>query len=648
MPTDKREGNGFSLLPRWHGYVAPIVVADTVVLVASLVLAYLLRFEWTIAPQYWAELRFLVPLFLGTRLVLLALFGLYHWSFRHASTPEFASIVKAVLAGTIVFVGLHFFAREVFSPPRSIILIEFLIALFSISAIRFGPRMYFDLSKRAHSRGGARTLVVGAGEAGQMVARQLWSERQSQYTPVGFVDDSPRKQGIRIQQLRVLGYTADIPELVSSHSIDTLVLAMPSAPGEKIRDIISSCAELHVRIKTVPALTELLSEKPSHLEIRDIDPGDLLGREQVEVDETEISRFIAGKRVLVTGAAGSIGSELCRQILRFGPNRLLALDISENGLYYLENELKGGGEKETEFRTVLASVRDRGRMEQVFVEEKPDVVFHAAAHKHVPMMEAHPEEAVKNNVFGSRNVIELCQRYPVESFVLISTDKAVEPSNVMGATKRICELLTATADGDRDARFMAVRFGNVLGSNGSVVPLFLKQIQRGGPVTVTDREVRRFFMTIPEAVRLVLQAAVLGEGGEIFMLRMGEQLKIDTLARQLIIMHGLVPDQDIEVEYTGLRPGEKLEEKLHHDGEAPLPTTHPYVFKLRTNIPQKHDLASALTSLSACLAQSLSREEQAAAIHAIVASLGAQPVPPAHRRDRTPQASNQPRGSDQA
>jgi FlaA1/EpsC-like NDP-sugar epimerase len=428
-------------------------------------------------------------------------------------------------------------------------------------------RVYCE-RKGGFKKGEERILIVGAGDSGEVISREI-IRRPDLGELIGFVDDDKDKIGKRIHNRKVLGSVEEINSILEKEQADTVIIAIPTASGKQIRRIINIIKNKEVKIKTLPGLYELVDGKVSVSRIRNIRIEDLLGRESVKLNLEEISGYLKGKRVMVTGGGGSIGGELVRQICRFGPKRLILLDHSENGLFHINLELKGKWSG-VEIELVVADIRDREKIDKMFRRYVPEVVFHAAAHKHVPMMEFHPDEAVMNNIIGTKNVAELAERYKAEKFVLISTDKAINPTSVMGVTKRIAEMVVK-ALGSRKARvgesesktkYAAVRFGNVLESNGSVVPMFKKQIAEGGPVTVTSKEVKRYFMTLPEASQLVIQAGALGKGGEVFVLDMGEPIKVLDLAKELIHLSGFKPDEDIEIKFVGLRPGEKLFEEI--------------------------------------------------------------------------------------
>ncbi|KHS57862.1 nucleoside-diphosphate sugar epimerase [Terrisporobacter othiniensis] len=425
--------------------------------------------------------------------------------------------------------------------------------------------LYFRLNQNMENR--MKVLIVGAGSAGKLILKEMFENPQLNMCPVGIIDDDENKLGKSYYNVPVIGTTNDIEQIAKNLEIDEIIFSIAKIKRRRKREIMQICNNTKCKIKTIPGIYELIDGRVSIKKIRDVEIEDLLGRESVQIRDKEVLRFIKGKKVLVTGAGGSIGSELCRQISSLNPRELILVDIYENNVYELQQELIRKYEN-LDLKVLIASVRDKNRMEEIFINYQPEIVFHAAAHKHVPLMEDSPCEAIKNNVFGTLNVAELSAKHRVKRFVLISTDKAVNPTNIMGATKRCCEMIVQTLNKSSETEFVAVRFGNVLGSNGSVVPLFKKQIEEGGPVKVTHPEITRFFMTIPEAVSLVLEAGTMARGGEIFVLNMGEPVKILDLAKNLISLSGLEPDLDIKIEFTGLRPGEKLYEEILMDEEG--------------------------------------------------------------------------------
>ena len=510
------------------------------------------------------------------RLILYYLLGLYSRYWRYASIDEMIQILVAAVVSTLVIAIVFFAARSLFPTfnlPRSIPFIDGLLALAEASAIRFIIRA----SRRQHvpPRSDARrVLVIGAGDAGAMIVRELRNNPRLGIHAVGFIDDDLAKHDVRIHNVPVLGNRHAIPAVVRKLNVDQAIIAMPTAPGKAIREIVAICEAADVSTKIIPGIYELLDGTVSVNQLRDVDIEDLLRRAPIETDTAAVAQLLEGKCVLVTGGGGSIGSELCRQALRCHPEHLVLLGHGENSIFEIYHELKRQAPAMTAVTPVIADIRFPKRIEAIFKQHRPQVVFHAAAHKHVPLMEANPAEAITNNVLGTLHLLNAARASGVEQFVMLSTDKAVNPNNIMGASKRVAELLVHRTAVANRVPFVAVRFGNVLGSRGSVVLTFKKQIRAGGPVTVTHPEMKRYFMTIPEAVQLVLQAAVLGEGGEVFVLDMGEPVKIVDLARDLIELSGLEVGRDVEIKFTGPRPGDKMFEELFLDGEVYRRTRH--------------------------------------------------------------------------
>lgn len=569
-----------------------LFILDIILLAVSPFLAMAMRVdsaEW-VAKYAPALIRYTI-LALLIKLAIFFAFGLYRRFWRYASMEEMVCILLAVGSSTLVVAGLFFGAGMLELKilgqdvgrilPRSVPFIDGMLTLLMVGGPRFSVRMLSYKRRHSHSVQGCKTvLIVGAGEAGAMIAREMVSSRHINYAPIGFVDDDSAKRGKSIHGLKVLGSRKDIPRLVEKRGVDEVVIAIPTAPGKIIREVIALCEAARVPSRTIPGMYEIISGQVSVALLRNVDIEDLLRREPVYIDLKEVERMLTGKCVLVTGAGGSIGSELCRQIARCMPARLVMLGHGENSLFAFENEIHRRRPK-LNVAVFVADIRDEKRMAAIFEKTKPHVVFHAAAHKHVPLMESNCEDAVTNNIAGTRNLVGFSEQHGVERFVLISSDKAVNPSNIMGATKRVAEMITQDTARRTGKPFVAVRFGNVLGSRGSVVPTFREQIARGGPVTVTHPDVKRYFMTIPEAVQLVLQAATLA-GQEcssgVFVLDMGEPIKVADLARDLIELSGKQVGRDIEIVFTGLRPGEKLFEELFRDGESYRRTKHEKIF----------------------------------------------------------------------
>ena len=537
--------------------------------------ALLLRFEGAPPARFLRGYQELAPAFTLLSLLGFFLAGLFHGLWRYASTVTLFQIFKGVtLSAASLVVLMLFIPEQLF--PRSLIILVWLIELVVVGGVRFSWRLARERVLGPFSGHAVPTLVIGADHAAvdlvQEMRRRLSGEES--LMPIGFLDDDERLTGHMLEGLKVLGTVADLPRVLKGRHIEMVVVADPDISGRVLREIARVCSDAAVRVKTLPGLSDVQSGgRLSLAQMRDIRIEDLLGREPVQLDLEEVGRFLSGQRVLITGAGGSIGAEAGRQIAEFGPAEMVLLDHAENGLYFIHNELLSQ-RPGFPVHAIVCDIRDAEGTDSCFNRFQPTVVFHAAAHKHVPLLESSPREAVLNNIVGTRNLVDAADRVGVHKFVLISTDKAVNPTSVMGASKRVCEMLLQSASQRSATKFCAVRFGNVLGSDGSVIPLFQRQIQRGGPITVTHPEARRFFMSIPEAVRLVLQASAMGKGGEVFVLDMGEQVRIQDLARQLVRLAGLREGEDIEIVFTGLRPGEKLYEELHSHTESTRMTRH--------------------------------------------------------------------------
>jgi len=527
-------------------------------------LAFQVRFDGQVPPAAWKSFVAMLPWLIALRACGFMAFGQFRGLWRYASLYDLRNIVLAVLSSSAAFYGL---VRWVFAPPlypRSIYLIDALLLITALGAFRVARRAWRESWPQGHAK---KVLVVGAGDAGEMIVRDMRHNPRHEYEPVGLVDDDPSKRGERIHGVPVLGGRAELARIIEKIKPDDVLIAMPSAAASVRRDVVRALQLFHVNITTLPDLREIIRGRVAVEQIRKLAIEDLLARPPVGLDPAPVRALVAGHRVIVTGAGGSIGSEICRQIAAFGPASLLLFERYENSLFAIANELRDRWPA-LDARPIVGDACDRARVDSVFAAGAPHIVFHAAAHKHVPLMEASPGEAIKNNVFGTKQLLDAACRAGVERFIFISTDKAVNPTSVMGASKRVAELVVQAANGRHRTACATVRFGNVLGSNGSVVPRFLEQIKAGGPVTVTDPEMRRYFMLIPEAVQLVMHAAALAKGGETFVLDMGEQIKVLDMARTLIRLSGFVPDEDMPITFTGLRPGEKLYEELVGAGES--------------------------------------------------------------------------------
>ncbi len=550
-----------------------VFLSDTLLISLALCIAFLLRFDFSIPPQqldlFW---QCLLVVMIVKPLVFVVT-GFYNSLWRYASVQDAVEILKGVTLSSILAVSAVFFLRQFTPIPRSIFVLDWFMLFALLAASRLVWRIWRETYVVGRSCEGPQTLIVGAGEAGSLLLKEIRRQPHAAYSVRGFVDDDPEKKGMKLHGIPVLGATKQLKALIIANEIEDVIIAMPSADGKTLRGIMDSCKNANVTFKTLPSIGELIDGTLTVSQIKNVEIEDLLGREPVVLDRELIGGYLSGKRVLVSGAGGSIGSEICRQVAQFGPEKLILLEQAETPLYEIEKELIARFPK-LRIMPLIADVRDRDKIMLAFEEFAPEVVFHAAAYKHVPMMEYNPTQAVLNNIFGSRNIADAAHQYKTRNLVMISTDKAVNPTNVMGATKRAAEIYIQALSRVSGTRFTTVRFGNVLGSNGSVIPLFKEQIAKGGPVTVTDKRIIRYFMTIPEATQLVLQAGSMGIGSEILVLDMGDPVRIIDLAEELIRLSGLTPYEDIDITVTGLRPGEKLFEELLIDGEGVLPTAH--------------------------------------------------------------------------
>ncbi len=542
------------------------------IFILSGVAAFLLRFDFTVPAAYFQYFVWALPIWVLVKTVVFRLCGLDRGWWRLVSIHDVLWIAVGNVLGTLASAAV-IFALAPRGFPRSLYLLDLIVCSLATSGVRVVTRILQDSLRNGNGIEGQKSvLIYGAGEAGITLVRELRSNATLHYRVAGFVDDNTQKLGLAIHGIKVLGPGTALAELALRHKVDEVLIAIPSATGRQMTDVLARCHQAGVRCRTIPALAEVIQGRGLANQIRDVAVEDLLGRTPVRLEEERIRAALAGRVVMVTGAAGSIGSELCRQIARFNPAGIVGFEIAESPLFEIEREMRQTF-PQTAFHAEIGSIQNRARLDEVLRQYSPSVVYHAAAYKHVPLMEAHVFEAIENNVIGTYNLAMAAGECGVEDFVMISSDKAVRPTNVMGATKRIAELLLLAQQGGR-TKYVAVRFGNVLGSNGSVIPIFKKQIAAGGPVTVTHPEMRRFFMTIPEACQLVLQAAVNGRGGQICVLDMGEAVKIVDLAKNLILLSGLRPDDDIAINFTGMRPGEKLYEEVSTMLEETVPTAH--------------------------------------------------------------------------
>lgn len=584
---------------------------DVAVLALAFWMAFLLRFEGEIPAQMIKRATFLTPYVVGFQYLVLYVFGVPRQVWRYVALRELGQVVKAVMASAAALLILRLVAGAVVQDfgyaqyallPVGVIIIDAGLILFGIAGARVLRRVQVERRKTEERRDSkvalAPTMLIGAGAAGSAVAKEVLASPNLGIEPVGFLDDDPVKQGTALHGVRVLGPTTQLARISAERGATQALITIASARRKEIREIVKRCDEANVTAKIIPSISEIVSGKIELSHIRPVTIEDLLGREPVVLDEVSLAKFVDGRRILVTGAGGSIGSELCRQIVAYRPSKVVLVERSEFALFEIERSLRGVGD-DVELVPCMADITDEPRMRSLMETHRPHVVLHAAAHKHVPMMERNLGEAIKNNVFGTKCVADLADQYDVDSFVMISTDKAVRPSSVMGASKRIAEVYVQARAQRSNTRFVTVRFGNVLGSVGSVVPIFKEQIAKGGPVTVTHPDMQRYFMTIPEACQLVLQAATMGDGGEIFILDMGEPVKIVDLARDLIRLSGLKPDVDIDIQFTGVRPGEKLFEEIATDEEHAEKTKHPKIFVGKQESRELDEISGAVLKLIA-------------------------------------------------
>jgi FlaA1/EpsC-like NDP-sugar epimerase len=551
-----------------------VFFVDLGLITCAYIFAFLLRFDFMIPAKESHIFFHGLWVVLAIKPLVFLISGLYRSLWRYASLQDAIEIFKVVTISSVMAVFTIMYVSFFSNFPRSIFILDWFLLFFMVSASRIIWRIFREnIPFSKNNAKGRKALIVGAGDAGSMLLKELRKKRSSEYNVVGFIDDDREKKGMLLHRVPVLGDIEHLKAIVRKHRIEEIIIAIPSAQGKTLRRIVNCCEKTKVCVKTLPGISDIIDGKISVSQIKNVDIEDLLGREAVVLDEKSISSYLTGKKILITGAAGSIGSEICRQVVRFNPAKMVLLDSAETPLFFLESELLSKVPKLSLIPTIC-DIRNKQRMENIFAEFNFDVVFHAAAYKHVPMMEYNPAEAVMNNIGGTRILADIAHKSGVKNFVMISTDKAVNPTNIMGATKRTAEIYVQSLAQKSSTKFTTVRFGNVLGSNGSVIPIFKEQIKNGGPVRVTDPHIMRYFMTIPEASQLVLQAGCIGNGGEIFVLDMGEPVKIVDLAEELIRLSGLVPYEDIDIVFTGLRPGEKLFEELLIAGEGIMPTSH--------------------------------------------------------------------------
>lgn len=571
---------------------------DLLLLAAAFYSAHLVRFEFHIPIQTYLSIKWIIPFIVTTKIIIFYFFDLYRGMWRYTSLADLFNIIKASSLSTFMIITVILFKTRFQGFSRSVFVIDWCLTILFISAFRLSVRIYIEhFNKEILRKIASATafglipkvqpdrknlLIIGAGDCGEKIYREIRDNAHLWYNVVGFLDDDSAKVGKKIHGVSVLSYIENIKSVIRKVNANEALIAIPSANSQEMRRIVAHCNESGIKFKTIPSMGELINGKLTINTIREVDYRDLLGREVIKLDEEQIGLYLKSQNVMVTGAGGSIGSELCRQICRFHPERIILFERAESPLYEIELELKQTF-GDINVVPLLADVQDKQQINKAFENHRPQTVFHAAAYKHVPMLEMQPWKVVQNNIWGTANLVEIANKFNVERFVFVSTDKAVRPANVMGASKRVAEMLIQSQNGCglSRTRFMIVRFGNVVGSVGSVAPLFKKQIARGGPVTVTHPEVTRYFMTIPESCQLILQAGAMGSGGEIFVLKMGTPIRIDDMARDLIRLSGFEPDADIKIEYIGLRPGEKLSEELMIEGEGILPTMHEKIMVLK-------------------------------------------------------------------
>lgn len=592
--------------------------SDSVVAALAVILAYALRFEGAVPRPYVKQILLVLPYIILLRVALFGLFGVYRLVWRYISLRDLPRIVAAAATGTAIIIASRFGLapfllvlglklNPLFSTvPYGVMGMEILLFLTGTISARALWRIITERGKRTPvaveppSTERVRALLLGAGWAGVMVAREVAKRRDVGFEILGFLDDDPAKQGTIIHGYKVLGPTDRISEFATRLEADLAIITMANVPADVVRRMVERAEAASLKVKIIPGVYEILSGRVNLSKLRDVAIEDLLGRPPVQLDEEDICAFLTGKTVMVTGAGGSIGSEMCRQVCGYRPGTLVLVDQAENPLFHIHRELRRSY-PHLVLHPVIANVTDRARLHHVMSIHRPQVVFHAAAHKHVPMMELNPGEAVRNNVLGSRTVAELSHELGVDAFVMISTDKAVNPTSVMGTTKRVAEMFVQALSTSSKTRFITVRFGNVLGSEGSVVPIFKEQIARGGPVSVTHPDMKRYFMTIPEASQLVLQAGTMGRGGEVFVLEMGEPIPIVNLARDLIRLSGYRPDVDIKIEFSGMRPGEKLYEEINLSDENATKTQHPRIWIGKCQVPSLPSVRTLIDELVAGL-----------------------------------------------
>jgi FlaA1/EpsC-like NDP-sugar epimerase len=576
-----------------------LVLLDVIIINLDIIIALFMRFGSDFSSINIENIMSQAPQIVIIKIAVFAYFRLYKSLWQYASIDELLQIFNGVVVANTLTVTYLFLLR-VEGFPRSIVLLMGMLDLLFIGGSRLSYRVFRRMKQKylISDKNKKRILIIGAGDAGTMLAKEFNRQIELNSKPVAFLDDDNLKRNKIINGIKVIGKIDQVTLIAEKEEIDEIIIAVPSTSNKRIKEIINLTKNTKCKVKIVPAMNDILSGELSLKDIREINIEDLLGRDQVKLNMESMEKYIENKVILITGGGGSIGSELCRQVARFKPKKLIIFDIYENNAYDIQNELLRKYDKLINLDVVIGSVRDKNRIEEIMKDNKIDIIFHAAAHKHVPLMERSPKEAIKNNIFGTKNVAECAIKFKVPKFVMISTDKAVNPTNIMGATKRVCEMVIQSLNDNDVTDFVAVRFGNVLGSNGSVIPLFKEQIKEGGPVTVTHSEVTRYFMTIPEASKLVIQAGAMAKGGEIFILDMGEPVKIIDLAKDLIKLSGLQPYTDIDIEVVGLRPGEKLYEELLLNEKENIKTSNRKIFVEKSTHYDKEKLQNKLSKLS--------------------------------------------------
>ncbi len=583
------------------------ILTDIIIIAFSLIAAIWLKFD-KLEPQHIHYLLFITPVLIPVGLIAFWSMGLYNRTLRFTSLPDMVAVFTAVTGYSMLKLTSIYFLDS-FPSLSAVFIIDWMISLILVGTSRIAPRVCLNLIEVSPLRGwltqrglskNKRVLIVGAGQGGESILREIKRNINLPIDVVGLIDDNPKKAGQIIHGVKVVGMTEQIAEIAEKYFADEVIIAIPSAAGSELRRIVKLCQNSRVRFKTLPGLQDIIGGKLVSLQLRDIAIEDLLRRPPSEINLAEIAAYVTGKTVMVTGAGGSIGSEICRQIMPFQPTKLLLLGHGENSIFKTHQELLGNGNLgNTALIPIITDIQDRDKINALFNAHRPEIVFHAAAHKHVPLMELNPEEAVKNNVLGTRNLVDASHNAGVERFVMISTDKAVNPTSVMGASKRVAEKILKCYARRSSTRFVAVRFGNVLGSRGSVIPMFKQQIENGGPITITHPKMIRYFMTIPEASKLVIQAGAYGKGGEVFILDMGEPVRIVDLAEDLIRLAGLEVGRDIEIKYTGIRPGEKLYEELLTASEGITATRNSKIFVARPEEVNEEELLAQVEKLEA-------------------------------------------------